>query len=85
MRSRLGIAISAGKLDLLECGLAAEKGQPLQDHIPAPFYRRAFDGGEATICGTLFSREPGSRAGRWVEEAAYQPLSRTEPDAAGAS
>jgi hypothetical protein len=45
MRSRLGIAISAGKLDLPECGPAAEEGQPRHDHIPLLFYRRAFDAG----------------------------------------
>jgi len=30
---------------------------------PALFYRRAFDGGEATICGTLFSRKAGKPGG----------------------
>jgi|ERR1700677_2249332 hypothetical protein len=37
MRSRLGIAISAGTLDLVECGPAAEDGQSPHDHIPLYF------------------------------------------------
>ena len=37
MRSRLGISISAGTLDLIECGPAAEEGQSPHDHIPLYF------------------------------------------------
>jgi len=33
----LGIAISAGTLDPIECGPAAEEGQPLHDQIPLYF------------------------------------------------
>jgi hypothetical protein len=33
----LGISISVGTLDLIECGPAAEEGQPLHDHIPLNF------------------------------------------------
>jgi hypothetical protein len=36
MTSRLGIVVSAGNLDLIECG-RAEEGQPLCDHIPLYF------------------------------------------------
>jgi hypothetical protein len=57
MRSGLGIAISAGKFDLIECGSAAKEGQALHELHPAPFYRRAFDAGGAAICKTRFSRE----------------------------
>jgi hypothetical protein len=52
----IGHSHLASNLDLMECGAAAEEGQPLHDHTPALFYRRAFDAGEATICRTLFSR-----------------------------
>src|SRR5580704_1209396 len=37
MRSRLGISISVGTLDLIECGPAAEEGQSPDDHIPLYF------------------------------------------------
>src|SRR5579863_8612670 len=37
MRSRLGISISVGTLDLIECGPAAEEGQSPHDHIPLYF------------------------------------------------
>ena len=40
MRSRLGIAISAGKLGLIECGPAAEEYHRFMTNIPALFYRR---------------------------------------------
>jgi hypothetical protein len=52
MRSRLGIAISVGKLDLIECGPAAEEGQPLHDHIPLYFIAAPSTAGEATITTT---------------------------------
>src|ERR1700693_4500270 len=64
MRSRLGISISVGTLDLIECGPAVDEDQSPHDHIPALFYRRAFDAGEATICGPLFSRDRLSTTGR---------------------
>jgi len=53
----LGIAISAGKLDLIECGSAAEEGHALHKPHPALFYRCAFDAGEAAVSRTLFSQE----------------------------
>src|ERR1700693_3587426 len=37
MRSRLGISISVGTLDLIECGPAAEEGQSPHHHIPLYF------------------------------------------------
>jgi hypothetical protein len=37
MRSRLGISISVGTLDLIECGPAPEAGQSPHDHIPLYF------------------------------------------------
>jgi hypothetical protein len=37
MRSRLGIAISIVKLDLIEGGPAGEQDQPLHDQIPLYF------------------------------------------------
>jgi hypothetical protein len=42
---------------------ATEEGQPPHDHIPALFYRRTFDAGEATICRTPFSRERAEHDG----------------------
>jgi hypothetical protein len=37
MRSRLGISISVGTLELIECGPAEEEGQSPHDHIPLYF------------------------------------------------
>jgi len=110
MRSRLGISISVGTLDLIECGPAAEEVQSLTttsrsilspdlrrrrgDHLRNAFLKRAAEHDETVhINGMLAASQPlrasqeswriGSRAGRWAEEAVYQPPSRTEPDAAG--
>jgi hypothetical protein len=47
----LGISISVGTLDLIECGPAEEEGQ--SPAHPALSYRPAFDGGEATISRLL--------------------------------
>ena len=63
MRSRLGISISGGTLDLTECAGSGRGSVAPRPH-PALFYRRAFDGGEATILVTLFSRERLNTAGR---------------------
>ncbi|HEV2174560.1 MAG TPA: hypothetical protein VGR71_13380 [Nitrospira sp.] len=62
MRSRLGIAISAGKLDLMNAAHSGRRSAASRPH-PALFYRRAFDGGEATI-GTLLLRERLNTPGR---------------------
>ena len=48
MRSRLAMAISVGKLRLIEWGQIAEEEQTRHDHIPALFYRRAVVTGDAT-------------------------------------
>jgi len=41
MRSRLGMAISVGKIDLIGYGQVAKEGQPQHHHNPALFYRCA--------------------------------------------
>jgi hypothetical protein len=63
MRSGLGIAISAGKFDLIDCGSGAEEGQALHELHPAPFYRRAFDAGGAAICQNAFLKREVSTTG----------------------
>lgn len=57
MRSRLGIAISAAKLDLIECGPSAEEGQPLHDHIPLYFIAVPSTPAWRQSVERLFSRE----------------------------
>jgi tetratricopeptide (TPR) repeat protein len=58
----LGIAISAGKLDLRNAAHSGRRSTASRPH-PTLFYRRAFDGGEAII-GTLLLRERLNTAGR---------------------
>src|ERR1035438_6382998 len=64
MRSRLGIAISIVKLDLIEGGPAGKQDQPLHDQIPLYFIAAPSTPARRPSAERLFSRERLIRTGR---------------------
>jgi hypothetical protein len=82
----ISIAISAGKLDLIECGPAAEQDQPLHDHIPL-YFIAAYSTPAKRASATLFLRERGEhdRTAHINGMLATSHSCRTRYAAAGAS
>src|ERR1700722_5854801 len=61
MRSRLGIAISAGKLDLMNAARSGRRSAASRPHL-ALFYRCVFDAGEAAQSAEVAKAERAKNA-----------------------